>query len=115
MRRVEVIPHRRKRRAEIAQQLRQHLADGLRLPRQLRQVVPIIDRPLPEALARMGDARAVAPDKRDRRRADARDQIEPGPPTRHRVPAPSSRTSARGETVPIVVASATKGVGRERK
>ena len=28
MRGVEVIPHRRKRRTEIAEQLRQHLADG---------------------------------------------------------------------------------------
>ena len=65
--------------------LRQHLAHRLRLLRQLRQVVPVVDRPLAEPFPRMPDRRAVAPDDRDRRRADARDQIEAGPATRHRV------------------------------
>ena len=85
MRSMEVIPHRRKRRPEIAQQLGEHLADGLRLARQLRQIVTIIDRPLPDTFARMHDAGAIATEDHDRRRTDACDQIEPGPPTRHRV------------------------------
>ena len=82
---VELIPDRRKRVAEIAQEIRQHLAHRLRLARELRQVMPVVDRPLPEPLPRMQNPRPVASDDGHGRRADAHDQIEPGPATRHRV------------------------------
>ena len=61
VRRVELIPDRRKRGAEIAQEIRQHLAHRLRLARELRQVMPVVDRPLPEALA--ADARIRVPSR----------------------------------------------------
>ena len=83
---VELIPDRRKRRAEIAQQIREHLAHGLRLARELDQIVPIVDGALAESLARMVHARAVAADNRHRARAHSHDYVETGPPRPHRIP-----------------------------
>src|SRR5688572_15757913 len=88
MRRMEVVPHGRKWCTEIPQQIRQHLAHGLRLARQLRQIVSVIDGPLAEALARMSNARAVLAHDRDRGRPDAHDEVEAGPPTRDPVEIP---------------------------
>ena len=112
MRRVEVRPHRGKRLAEIAEQLGQHLPHRLRLPRELRQVVAVVDRALAEPLPRMAECACrrgptivtvVAPTRATRS----------SPAQRHGTEyhAPSSRTSARGETVTKVVASATNGAG----
>ena len=83
MRAVQLIPNRRKRVAEVAQQIRQHLAHGLRLPRELRQVMPIVNRPLPEPLARMQNPRPLASDDGHGRGADAHNEVEPRPATGH--------------------------------
>ena len=100
MRRVATPPRPRETGAEIAQQVRQDLPHRLRLLRQLRQVVPIVDRPLAEALPRMPNARAVAADDGDRRgaRPGRRDRARPSdtaPSTTRprRAPAPAARPS----------------------
>ena len=49
-----------------------------------------------------------------KRRANARDQSRPAHRHGTEYTAPPSRTSARGDTVPIVVASATNGAGNGR-
>ncbi len=77
VRAVELIPDRRKRVAEIAQEIRQHLADRLRLARELDQVMPVVDRALAEAFPRMRNRGPLAPDDGHGRRADAHHEIEP--------------------------------------
>ena len=62
---------RRKRVAEIAQKIRQHLADRLRFAGQLRHVMPVVDRSLPKAFPRMRNLSPFAPDDGHGRRADA--------------------------------------------
>lgn len=79
MRLLQACPHGRKRRAEIAQQIGQHLAQRLWLARELGQVMTITDRALAAAFARMCDAHAVATDDRDGVRADVHEQVEPRP------------------------------------
>ena len=115
VRRVELIPDRRKRRAEIAQEIRQHLAHRLRLARELRQVMPVVNRPLPKPLARMLHPGAVAADDRHGARARSAPRGR-GPPSASTPSstAPSRRTSARGVTVASVVASGANGVGTDR-
>ena len=112
---VELIPDRSKWVGQIAQEIRQHLTYRLRLARQLRQVIPVVNRPLAKPLARMPNGRAVATDDGDGRGADADNQIQAGPATRHKVDGPSSRTSARGDTVATVVASGANGVDARRQ
>src|SRR5262249_38671593 len=85
MRRLEVRPDRRKWVAEVPQQIRENLPYGLWFPRELGQIVSVVDGALAEALARMADACAVVADDRDGARTDMHDQITPGPATRHRV------------------------------
>ena len=58
-------------------------ACGLRA--QLRQVMPVVNRPLPKSPARMPNPRPVAADDGHGRGPDADDEIQPGPATRHRV------------------------------
>src|SRR5204863_1932968 len=82
---MEMRPHRRKRIAEVPQQIREHLPHGLGFPRELRQIVAVIDRALAEPFPRMTNARAVVAHDRDRARTDVYDEITPGPATRHRV------------------------------
>ena len=58
MRDVELIPNRREWRAEIPQQIREHLTHGLRFARELGQIVPESrSHQLPESLARRVHAR----------------------------------------------------------
>jgi hypothetical protein len=109
-----LIPDRRKRVAEVSQQIRQHLTHGLRLPRELRQVMPIINRPLPEPLSRMQDARAVAADNGHGRGADAHDEIQSGPPTRHRVDRALEPYQRPRRHLANLVASAANGSGAAR-
>ncbi len=86
-------------RAKIAQQLGQHLAHGLRFARELRPVVPVVDRALSKTLARMQDRRAVAADDGDRGGADPSDQNRAPPsdtaPSRRRLPAALARAARR--------------------
>ncbi len=59
-------PTRGETGAQIAQQLREHLAHRLRLPRELGEVVAIVDRALAKAFARLRNRRAGRPDERHR-------------------------------------------------
>jgi hypothetical protein len=60
------------------------LPHGLRLFRELADVVPVVDGSLAEALARVGDG-AGRTDEGDVVGADVRGDVEPGPLARHRV------------------------------
>jgi hypothetical protein len=79
--RLQPIPDRWKWRAEIAQQIGEHLPHGLRLARELGQVMPIVDRPLPESFARVAHVGAIAADNRHRAGPDADHQVEARPLT----------------------------------
>jgi hypothetical protein len=60
VRRVQLIPDRRKRGVQVAEQIRQHLPHGLRLPRQLGEMVAVVNGALAEPQARVVHAGAVA-------------------------------------------------------
>src|SRR5262249_23485001 len=116
MRRLEVRPDRRKWVAEVPQQIRENLPYGLWFPRELGQIVSVVDGALAEALARMADACAVVADDRDGARTDMHDQITPGPsdtaPSSTRRPAargpagsPSRPSSPRRQTAPGLAAT----------
>ena len=79
VRALQLIPDRRKRLAQIPQELRQHLAHRLRLARQLRQVMPVVNRPLPKPLARMQNraSRRARRWSRSWRRCGRRDPARP--------------------------------------
>lgn len=68
---------------DVASGIRQHLAHGLGLARELDEVMPVVDRPLAESFAWMVHARAVATDDRHRAGADPDHQVEAGPPRPH--------------------------------
>ena len=78
VRALQLIPDCRKRLAQIPQEIGQHLAHRLRLARQLRQIMPVVNRPLSKPHARMHNPRPVAPDDGHDRGADAHDEIQPG-------------------------------------
>lgn len=64
MRLPQVRPDRRKRIAEIPQEVGQDLAYGLRFAREFREIVAVVHRALAKPPARMPHLKTVAPDDR---------------------------------------------------
>ena len=76
-------PTLREWRAEIAEEVGEHLAQRLRFARELGQVTAVVDRALAETSTPMDNRLTITSDERHRRWTDAQLHIEPRPGTRH--------------------------------